>query len=195
MILIVGLPKSGTTSFTKLFSNAGYNTVHWKISQGYIGKIIQQNKINNKPLLTGLTKFDCITQMDVCIDHDHAYWPQVSDYKDLYYQNPDAIFILNKRDPSKVLSSFKRWKKYDKRYDKRLFTYNPELINDKTDSGFINFVKDHYNNIETFFSSNPEAKFIIFDIEEDSVEKLEKYIDLKGQKVFPRCNVNWDKEK
>lgn len=191
MILIVGLPKSGTTSFTKLFSNAGYKSVHWKISERYIGKIIQQNKINNRRLLSGLENFDCITQMDVCMDRENAYWPQITDYEELYHQNPDAIFILNKRDPSKVLSSFKRWKKYDK----RLFTYNPELINDKTDSGFINFVEDHYNNIENFFYSKPEAKFIIFDIDKDSVEKLEKYIDLKGQKVLPRCNVNWDKEK
>jgi len=186
MILIIGLPKSGTTSFTELFLNAGYKAAHWKINDGYVGKIIQRNKKNDEPLLRGLKKFDCITQMDVCIDHDHAYWPQVSDYKDLYCQNPDAIFILNKRDPEKLLSSFKRWNNYDQ----RLFTFNPELIEDKTDAGFIQFVNNHYNTIENFFSVKPKAKFITFDIEKDKIEKLEKYIDLKGQKVLPRCNVN-----
>ena len=68
--------------------------------------------------------------------------------------------------------------------------YNPELIKDKTDIGFIHFIKKHYNDVEKFFDSIPEAKFITFDIENESLDKLGKYIDLKNIREFPKCNVN-----
>ena len=187
MIILLGFPKSGTTSFQKLFTNLGYKSLHWKNDQNkYIGMIIKNNKINNKPLLYGFEKIDCITQMDVCIDTNNAYWPQIKDYKQLYNENSDSIFILNKRNPEKMLSSFKRWNMLNK----RLYTYNPNLIIDKSDKGFVNFVNKHYRDVELFFSSYPNAKFITYDIENDNIEKLEKYINLKGIKHFPKENVN-----
>jgi hypothetical protein len=186
MILLVGFPKSGTTSFQELFSKLGYKSIHWQCKEGYIGMIIKRNKINKVPLLTGLEKYDSITQMDVCSSASENYWPQLIDYKQLYYENKDAVIILNKRCPEKLLSSFKRFKEYDK----RLYKYNPELIANKSDEGFIEFVEKHYNDVETFFNSIPEAKFIVYDIENDTIDKLKKYIDIKNISVFPKCNVN-----
>ena len=46
--------------------------------------------------------------MDICINEDNCYWPKIVDYKQIINENPDAIFILNKRNPEKLLSSFKR---------------------------------------------------------------------------------------
>ncbi len=186
MILLLGFPKSGTSSFQKLFSDLGYKSYHWVKDDQYIGNIIKNNKQNNKPLLSGFEKTDCITQMDVCLDENNAYFPQLIDYKQIYYENIDSIFILNKRDPTNLLSSFKRWKKYDE----RLCKYNPEIISDNSDEAFIELFKNHYENIESFFSLYPNAKFITFDIENDDIEKLGKYIDLKNITVFPKINVN-----
>ena len=45
--------------------------------------------------------------MDVCVNTKHCYWPQIVDYRQIYNENKDAIFILNKRDPKKILNSFK----------------------------------------------------------------------------------------
>ena len=39
--------------------------------------MIKENYINNKPLLNDFSDKDVITQMDVCIDKDNAYWPQI----------------------------------------------------------------------------------------------------------------------
>ena len=110
MIILVGFPKTGTTSFQDLFVSLGYKSIHHTTYEGkYIGSIIKNNKINKLPLLTSLDKYDCITQLDVCISNEHCYWPQIVDYKQLYYENKNAVFILNKRNPIKLLSSFKRW--------------------------------------------------------------------------------------
>jgi hypothetical protein len=157
MIILIGLPKSGTSSFQKLFSDLCYNSYHWKKEDKYIGTMIYENKKKNKPLLNDFLDTDVITQMDVCIDKNNAYWPQIVDYKQLYYENQNAIFILNKRNPKTLLSSFKKWKNLNE----RLYKYNPELIDNNTDECFINFVINHYNNIETFFSQHPNSHLTI----------------------------------
>jgi len=186
MILLLGLPKSGTSSFQKIFVDLGYKSFHWTKDGKYIGTMIKNNKINNKPLLCDFLDTDVITQLDICMDKNNAYWPQITDYEQLYNENPNSIFILNKRDPRKILHSFKRWNNLHG----RLIDHNPELISDNADDSFINFVTEHYRNIETFFSRKPNAKFLTFDIENDNFEKLEKYIDLKGIKHFPHENKN-----
>ena len=189
MILLIGFPKSGTLSFYHLFKKLGYKSIHWCKGGGlgnnniYIGRIIQKNKQKGLPLLNNLRKPDAITQMDV--SETKCYWPQLVDYKQLYYENKNAIFILNKRDPHKILESFKR-----KGLHNRLYKYNPELIDDKTDKGFINFVQKHFNDVENFFGAQIDAKFISYDIENDDIQKLTKYIDIKNIDTFPRHNVS-----
>ena len=136
MIILLGLPKSGTSSFQHLFRSLGYKSYHWTKGNNYIGTLIKNNKINNRPLLGNFLDTDVITQMDICIDNNNCYWPQIVDYKQITKENPDAIFILNKRNPEELLSSFKKWGELDQ----RLFKFNPELIADKTDKGFIDFV-------------------------------------------------------
>lgn len=192
MIILLGFPKSGTSSFQKLFIELGYKSYHWRTNNKiYIGTMINKNKQMNKPLLNDFLNTDVITQMDVCINKNNNYWPQITDYEQLYNENPDSIFILNKRDPIKLLSSFKRWRKL---YE-RLIRYNPELLNNTTDKSFIDFVIQHYTNIETFFSKFPNSKFITFDIENDKLDKLNKYIDLKQIKEFPHEKKNSIKDK
>ena len=97
MIILVGFPKSGTSSFQKLFTDLGYNSYHHLTTKhGYIGTMIHNNKLMNKPLLYGFLDTDVITQLDVCIDENNHYWPQITDYEQLYNENPDSVFILNK---------------------------------------------------------------------------------------------------
>ena len=186
MIILIGFPKSGTSSFQTLFAKLGYKSAHWTYNKKHIGSIIKKNKNSNKPLLSGLKSLDCITQMDVCISKQHCYWPQLVDYKQLYYENRDYIFILNKRSPEKILDSMKRWGTMNK----RLFKYNPELIQDKTDNGLINYINKHFKDVENFFEQEKDAKFISFDIEDDNISKLKKYIDIKDFKKLPHSNKN-----
>ncbi len=186
MIILLGFPKSGTTSFQILFEKLGLKTIHWTYNGSYIGSIIKKNKLENKLLLSSFEDIEAITQMDFCISKDESYWPQLTDYKQLYEENPNAIFILNKRNPNKILESFKKWFNLEKRF----YQYNPEIIKDRSDNGFKNLIKEHYNDVETYFNNKPNARFIIFDIEKDNIRKLESYIDLKGITEFPHENKN-----
>jgi Sulfotransferase domain len=180
MIILVGFPKSATTSFHSLFEKLGMKSSHWRYADKYVGTVIKNNKLANKPLLSGLEDLDCFTQMDVCMSAEHAYWPQLTDFKQLYYENPDAVFILPKREPVKILNSMKNWKGLIERISK----YNPELIvdmaGDTLDEKLLTLIETHYHNVEKFFGSLPDAKFIIYDIQTDTSDKLTKYIDVKG---------------
>lgn len=186
MIILLGLPKSGTCSFQQLFTTLEYKSYHYFKNGKYIGNLIKDNKKKNKPLLCDFLNTDVITQMDVCVNTKSCYWPQIVDYKQIVNENTDSIFILNKRNPEELLSSFKRWGNLDK----RLFKYNPEIIADKTDKGFINFVNNFYLEIESYFAENQNIKFLSYDICNDKIEKLKKYIDIKNIEALPRINQN-----
>jgi len=185
MIILLGMPKCGTSSFQELFTILGYKSYHWKKENKYIGTMIKNNKKNKNPLLCDFLETDVITQMDICINNNNCYWPQIVDYKQIIKENPDAIYILNKRNPEDLLSSFKNWNNLQE----RLFKYNPDIFADKTDKGFIEFVENFYLEIESYFKENQNVKFISYDINNDKIEKLKKYIDIKNVKILPKKNV------
>lgn len=193
MIILLGFPKSGTTSFTFLFNKLGYKSYHWvyRNDTDYIGSWIKKCKEKNANLLSFLPKekkLIAMTQMDVCVDKNNCYWPQLVDYELLYNQYPDAIFILNTRNPVDILKSMKKWQDYDK----RMFIFNPELfegLSGSNDEKIIQLIQNHFENVTNFFNSKKNSKFIRYHIINDKIEKLNKYIDTKNLK-FPVVNAN-----
>lgn len=201
MIILLGFPKSGTSSFNTLFENLGYQSFHWKYKNEYIGELIKKNKINNKKLLSFINKKDynntAITQMDVCMNKRTNYWPQLLDYKRLYYENKDAIFILNKRNPYKIIKSMKKWKnEYGEIMFDRIIKYNSNLLiknnNISNENKILYLINNHYNTIENFFHSLLNVKFIIYNIDSDHISKLNKYINVYNNK-FPHENSRLEK--
>lgn len=192
MIILLGFPKSGTTSFTHLFNKLGYKSYHWvyRNKKDYIGNWIKKNKSRKEKLLSFIPHHEgkeiAVTQMDVCIDEKNCYWPQITDYIQLYEENPDAIFILNMRDPVDILKSMKKWANYDK----RMIKYNPELFEGligTNDQKIIQLIQIHFYNVIHFFQKKKEAKFLVYHIITDKIEKLNKYIDTKDLE-FPTVN-------
>jgi hypothetical protein len=94
MIILLGFPKSGTFSFQKLFIELGYNSYHWLTKHGHIGTMIYKNKQMNKPLLNDFLITDVITQMDVCIDENNNYWPQITDYEQNCIMKIQTLFLF-----------------------------------------------------------------------------------------------------
>jgi hypothetical protein len=61
---------------------------------------------------------------------------------------------------------------------------------DKTDTGFVEFVSRFYKDVEEYFASDLNTKFISYDINTDENQKLTKYIDIQNIQVFPKKNTN-----
>ena len=89
MIILLGFPKSGTTSFTWLFSRLGLKSYHWvfRSDTDFIGNWIRKMKHQKKKLLSFIPKEfqeSCaVTQMDICMNDKDAYWPQLVDFEQL----------------------------------------------------------------------------------------------------------------
>ena len=203
MIILLGLPKSGTTSFHVLFGLMGYRSFHWNFYDKYVGEMIHSCKLSHKPLLSFLpedTTRLAITQMDICISEEYNFWPQVTDYQQLWTENPGAIYILNVRDKHKILDSWRRWNHLDHRilkYNPELASLNANIVANSTNLGeldqyLLRFIEKHYDTIREFLRSH-NAKWIEYDIEKDNVEKLRKYIDIPAHiNALPHENHNTD---
>lgn len=194
MIILLGFPKSGTTSFTWLFSRLGLKSYHWvfRSDSDFIGNWIRKMKHQKKKLLSFIPKEfqdSCaVTQMDICMNDKDAYWPQLVDFEQLYKEYPNAIFILNMRDTKDILGSMKKWNDYDK----RILKYNPELfdgLEGTNDEKIIQLINNHFYKVKYFFQNKPEAKFLTYHIIHDDISKLNKYIDIKNLQ-FPEANSN-----
>ena len=198
-ILLIGFPKSGTCSFQALFQKLGFESYHQMYHGTPIARIIQQNLENQKPLLEGFPQGKdvdmALTQLDYCHE-DLAFWPQLSHFPQLYHENKDAYFILNKRNPDDLLRSFQRW--YG--LDKRILRLNPELFHqatsDNDDEKLLTLFRQHYEKVESFFEALPDARFLTFDIttgnKKENIDKLLTFLRLENLKdmEFPHENKN-----
>ena len=174
MIIFLGFPLLNDANLIfDIFKN--YKIVHFIFNKKYVGNIIKENKKNKKPLLNNFKNFHCITQLDVCIDKDNCYWPQIIDYEQLYNENKDSIFILNKRNPMKIYTFFKNWNNLLERF----YKYNS--CNSYDD--FINYVNNHYNNIEFFFK-NKSCKYYSINLDSYDIENLKKFLNTNKKKYY-----------
>lgn len=193
MIILLGFPKTGTTSFQRLFKQLGFKSYHQDYKNGQWISIEMKKQIQlGENLLDFIPKEEreitCLTQMDHCLENVN-FWPQITHYKELYYQNKDSIFILNKRDITSLLLSFKKQMYKGESLYNRFIQHNKHLLHDKgtNDEKMLYLFKNHYKNITDFFTKE-KCKFIIYDIESDNIDKLKKYIDIKNLSNLPHAH-------
>ena len=193
LVILLGFPKSGTSSFQKLFSDLGYKSYHWNSEKGYVGVIIRENITSGRKPFSGFYSDDdedvAFTQMDICVSPKENVWPQMDYLNEIYEEYPHAVYILNYRKPERIAKSFRRWGDLMPRFRK----YNSHLFLDKNEENndfeFEGIVYTHFENVNRFFSEK-DAKFVVYDIENDELEKISKYVDIKGITRFPHENKN-----
>lgn len=188
--ILLGFPKSGTSSFQYLFEQMGYNSGHWVYKDEYIGVMINHADTKDVKLFTYLKELDCITQMDVCVSQDINFWHQITHLEKIKKQYPNTKFILNVRDKFKVLNSMKNWINNDKSYFDRILEFNNivEYVGKTKEDKILNWIEDHHENVRSLFKEN--KNFIEYNIETDSIEKLRDFIKIPNHIVeFPKKNV------
>lgn len=189
-IILLGFPKSGTSSFQDLFELMGLKSVHWhygKNREFHVGSSMYKARSEGKPLFHYLKQFDCVTQMDVCLNAQLNYWPQVDLLEEIYGQYPDAIYILNTRPTDKILKSIQKWGDLQD----RILEYHDikSYRGSSADEKVCNWMEDHFARVRTLFAGNPN--FIEFNIERDSLEDLRDLIEIPPHiTAFPHKNIN-----
>ena len=175
-IFVIGFPKSGTSSLHHAFNESGIISYHQFFKpkgkkKKYVADIMYKNFNTHNDIFASFNKNKiAITQADYT-EIDKWSWPQL-DYKLLEktFNQPDVKFILNYRNPKKILDSVNRW---HNNYRERIINADlPGLpIGQGTlDSDMTEWFENHFKKCRKLFSYNPQ-KFLEIDIESDTVKK------------------------
>eukprot|EP00978_Attheya_sp_CCMP212_P037841 scaffold182005_cov59-Attheya_sp.AAC.2 len=194
-ILVVGMPKTGTTSIRDFFRCNGHNASHWKCATPimsnkmdgvpslqkrekhakYCAQVIKGNIEHNRPPLQGTGNYQVYAQMDVELPHETVfegisrpfacYMPQVNDLEQLSASYPKATFILNTRNATAWVKSLRTFLEFDEKLKQCDLKGFPAGTGD-TDEEFEAFFQNHAQNIRNFVKKHPSHTLIEVNIED-----------------------------
>ena len=192
-IILVGLPKSGTTSFHQFFQKIGIKSVHWRSpSLKPSGETILQAKAEGLPLFHYLQDFEAITEYALvryANQQKMCYFPQNSELERIYEENKDALFILNSRDIQKHARSMNAFAYYGRILQTACPDFLPGTAETPWHDRYVQFITEHNQRVRDFFAQHPEAKFLEFTIDKPDLSLLQPYLDTKNQS-FPHAHKN-----
>jgi len=171
-LLVVGFPKSGTTSITAALEASGMKPLHWRDDKGrFVGKVIYENVLHGRDPFDRLDGYDAVTQADVCLPAQGInYWPNLdfSVLRAIRDAHPDCIFLLNTRDPKKVCASIDKWPRLRERIVRAAIPGLPAGMG-RTDEEIIAWIDNHHEACRRFFAK--DKKFVEVDIEAKDAPK------------------------
>lgn len=166
-VILLGLPKCGTVSFTESLNKIGIKAVHYyaddnSIAAHHVLNAIKNGKSLYHYLSTGYG-YEAVTQADIISPSQGLFFfPQVTLFKEIIDQYPESKFILNCRDTVNHVASIKSWGDMADRF--RISGVN----------NIADFVNAHNTRIEAY--CNGMDNFLKFNIENDSNDLLREFI-------------------
>jgi len=189
-IFLIGFNKCGTTSFHDYFKANGISSIHWRANT--LAMTLKNNHDNNDSLLKGIDKWTAYTDM-ICIpgtpwgksNSDHSELIEGCRYfKHLHHDYPDALFILNTRDPFDWIHSRMKHDngQFADAYKNALGAYG---ITNRRElkRQWLKDWYDHHSDVINYFSGAQAKNFLLFHISKTPVAKLTKFLK-------PYFNIN-----
>ena len=167
-VVLIGFGKSATTTLNNALSSVGYNSFHHDIRSNPLSKLVYESYYkNNDPYLV-FDKYSpfALTQIDTLFPElSLDIFPQLDyDLLSKGFENESVSYILNYRDPDKLVQSFARWKNGD--YMSRLIKSDLKGLPagyGKNKEELILWINNHYSKCRSLFSHSD--RFIEVDIE------------------------------
>lgn len=207
-IIIVGLPKAGTSTIQRFFRKARYKSGHWEVRTGkgwgrhkknLIGVCMRKAVRENTPLLKSCGNFDVWSQMDVSEDNRTCVFPQIEYLEQIHKESPNATFLLNRRDLDKWASSVTRWQGLPHHIDRkppmseRLAQCKKLELPDQTESSLKNFHLQHVQRIRQFVKDHPSHALLEIDIADQKAGKRMSTAFRQPEKFWGHANANTKK--
>mmetsp|Transcript_36229 Transcript_36229/g.66553 ORF Transcript_36229/g.66553 Transcript_36229/m.66553 type:complete len:279 (+) Transcript_36229:180-1016(+) len=164
-VVVLGMPKTGTSTIASFFRGAGYNTSHWVCGKkGYCGKCMPDAVSLGHPPLTSCGEYDVWAQMDLTLpDKGLCHMPQVQYLQDIHDEAPMATFIMNTRNVTRWIKSMRGWSSLDKRFVK---CSKATGLNASDDLSLERYIVDHVRMVRDFVNRNPTHALVEVDIED-----------------------------
>lgn len=179
-VFVIGLSKTGTTSFGDALYQLGYKRLGWRdLHSGYL---VHSYKIGNlEPLIEQTKKYDAFEDLP---------WPKL--YREMSRLYPDAKFILSQRKSEaawlksvRLHVSRTEWRGYNYFYGASNVTGNEEV--------FLQSYRNHTEEVREFFATQPHRLLeVTIDDGDVNWDKLCSFIDCSPHYVkgmpFPKSN-------
>ena len=182
-IFLIGFNKCGTTSFHDYFKANNIASVHWRANT--LALALQHNQTSGQPLLTGIDQWTAYTDM-ICIpgspwgSSNSTNAPQIEGcrwFKALHHDYPDALFILNTRDPF-------HWLKSRLSHDKGQFAaaylqaLAPEGVRNRRQlkRRWLHDWYQHHMEVMAYFEAYARKQLLVFHISESSEQQLNRFL-------------------
>jgi len=204
-VIVVGMPKAGTTSISHFFSCAKKKTTHQ-----YCGRRTRETKIREcgtlikKNIESGLFPlqeagdFEVYSQIDVENVKGYkgkgiCYFPQVEALEEIHLQYPNATFLLNKRNIKSWIESLKNHGQMAQRIGFCNITGFPPVDRlSLTDDMLRKFYEDQMRRVRAFVMKYPSHRLVEVQIDADDAGK--KLVDAFGgnQRCWHQKNTRQD---
>jgi hypothetical protein len=188
----IGFNRCGTTSLYELFKGSGYKSVHYgkgwlarKMKDNIIKKIDSTAYPETHKVLDGVDQFTFYSDMESVYDFKPVF--AYVFFKELYYDYPNAKFILNYRPFYDWVNSRLNFSdKYKARFLKNTGildiapketlsaedrTFWDSKINENLFDNWQHHYNSHIANVLDFFKDKPD-RLLVYDLSKDSSDKI-----------------------
>ena len=203
-IFLIGFNKCGTTSFHDYFTANGIASVHWRANT--LALALHRNRAEGRPLLEGIDRWTAYTDMN-CIpgspwgrsNSDRAPLIEGCRYfRDLHREHPNALFILNTRDPFD-------WLRSRLQHDQGQFAvaYQRALASDgirnrkQLKRRWLQDWYEHHGEVLSYFQATAPNQLLTFHIQATPVGQLNRFLEPHfpiSQRRFPHHHQSAKRE-
>lgn len=166
MLVVVGFPKSGTTTIDRALRRAGLRCAHWTKGGVPVGELVYRGWFEMDDPFALLPDCDAITQMDYCVPPAN-FWPNldIALLLAMRRRHPGTKFVLNYRDPAGTAGSIERWSDLGQRLRRADLPGLPGGYGART-GDLVRWVDTHIRAIRDVFAGDPD--FLDLDISSDT---------------------------
>lgn len=165
-LMVIGFPKSGTTSLTKALDASGVRAVHWRTHSGkFVGFEIYSAIYRGLEPFALLQDYDAVTQADVCLPSHHInLWPNLdfAVLSAIRRAHPTCLMLLNYRRPAAIADSIMKWDDLQQRIAVSEIPGLPRGLGRKREH-LVTWVENHFDACRRFFAG--DEYFLEVDIE------------------------------
>lgn len=170
MILCLGVPKSGTSTLHRAFSEAGYHSVHGRRpNEPHAATLMWRAFCEGKNPISYVSR-EIEVVSDPFLTNSITLWPTLSPLfmERLIKDNPDIWLILNTRILKHWLLSVKAWKQLQERLTEADLPFLPSGTG--ADRELTDWIEAYYARIRAALSGR--KRYIELAIEDDNRELL-----------------------
>jgi hypothetical protein len=180
-LMVIGFPKSGTTTITHALEASGLKSAHWHgESRRFVGALIYGAIFSGLDPFAHLSAYEAITQADVCLPSRRlSLWPNL-DFAVLNVirrAHPECLFLLNYRRPEAICESIEKWEGMQARFRVSNIPGLPRGLGGKREH-LMHWIENHFDACRTYFGK--DERFLEIDIESpDAPDRLGQALGIK----------------